>query len=298
MSYAIGIDLGGTNIKVAVSSAEGDILSHSSHETGDDSTRSWANTIKEMIGQVESGRNERPTWIGIAAPGLAAEDGLSIANMQGRLQGLEGLNWTNFLKADKAVPVLNDAHAALLGEAWKGAARNYRYAVLLTLGTGVGGAILADGRLFKGCIGRAGHLGHISLNPDGPLDIVSTPGSLEDTIGNSTVKIRSNGRFTSTRQLVDAHLKGDQDATETWMRSLRSLAAGLTSIINAIDPEVIILGGGIAQAGPALFGPLSELMKRIEWKPKGHEVKIIPAALGDLAGPLGAIYNAMNLTAR
>ncbi|HEY6122245.1 MAG TPA: ROK family protein, partial [Pyrinomonadaceae bacterium] len=192
---------------------------------------------------------------------------------------------------------LNDAHAALLGEAWKGAARNYRYAVLLTLGTGVGGAILADGRLFKGCIGRAGHLGHISLNPDGPLDIVSTPGSLEDTIGNSTVKTRSNGRFTSTRQLVEAHLKGDQDATETWMRSLRSLAAGLTSIINAIDPEVIILGGGIAQAGPALFGPLSELMKRIEWKPKGHEVKIIPAALGDLAGPLGAIYNAMN-TAR
>ena len=134
--------------------------------------------------------------------------------------------------------------------------------------------------MFKGCIGRAGHLGHISLNPDGPLDIVGTPGSLEDTIGNSTVKTRSNGRFTSTRQLVDAHLKGDKDATEVWMRSLRSLAAGLTSIINAIDPEVIILGGGIAQAGPALFEPVSGFMNRIEWKPKGHEVKIIPAALG------------------
>jgi glucokinase len=295
MSYAIGIDLGGTNIKLAVSSAEGEILSHSSHETADDPTRQWANTIKEMIGQIESSRGERASWIGIAAPGLAAEDGLSIANMQGRLQGLEGLNWTDFLKAAQAVPVLNDAHAALLGEAWKGAARGHRFAVLLTLGTGVGGAILADGRLFKGCIGRAGHLGHISLNPDGPLDIVSTPGSLEDTIGNSTIKIRSNGRFTSTRQLVDAHLQGDREATEIWLRSLRSLAAGLTSIINAIDPEIIILGGGIAQAGPALFDPLSDFMRRIEWRPKGHEVKIIPAALGDLAGPLGAIYNAMHL---
>ena len=297
MSYAIGIDLGGTNIKLAVTSAEGEILSHSSHETADDPTRSWANTIKEMIGQIESSLGERASWIGIAAPGLAAEDGLSIANMQGRLQGLEGLNWTDFLQASQAVPVLNDAHAALLGEAWKGAARGHRFAVLLTLGTGVGGAILADGRLFKGCIGRAGHLGHISLNPDGPLDIVSTPGSLEDTIGNSTLKNRSNGRFTSTRQLVDAHLKGDREATEIWLRSLRSLAAGLTSIINAIDPEIIILGGGIAQAGPALFDPLSDFMKRIEWKPKGHEVKIIPAALGDLAGPLGDIYNAMHMAA-
>jgi glucokinase len=208
------------------------------------------------------------------------------------LQGLEGLNWTDFLHASQVVPVLNDAHAALLGETWKGAARSYRYAVLLTLGTGVGGAILADGRLFKGCIGRAGHLGHISLNPDGPPDIVGTPGSLEDTIGNSSLKIRSKGRFTSTRELVEAHLKGDSGATEIWLRSVHNLAAGLTSIINAIDPEVIILGGGIAQAGPALFDPLADFMKRIEWKPKGHEVKIIPADLGDLAGPLGAIYNA------
>jgi glucokinase len=295
MNYAIGIDLGGTNIKVAVSSADGEILSHLSHETADDSTSRWANNIKEMIGQIQSSRGEKAAWIGVAAPGLAAEDGLSISNMQGRLHGLEGLNWTDFLQASKPVPVLNDAHAALLGEAWKGAARSYRYAVLLTLGTGVGGAIIADGRLFKGCIGRAGHLGHISLNPDGPPDIVGTPGSLEDTIGNSSLKIRSNGRFVSTGQLVEAHLKGDTGATEIWLRSVHNLAAGLTSIINAIDPEVIILGGGIAQAGPALFDPLSKFMKRIEWKPKGHEVKIIPAALGDLAGPLGAIYNAMKL---
>jgi len=294
MNYAIGIDLGGTNIKAAVASADGEILSHLSHETADDSTSRWANNIKEMIGQIERSMGQEPTWIGIAAPGLAAEDGLSIANMQGRLQGLQGLNWTDFLHASQPVPVLNDAHAALLGEAWKGAARNYSYAVLLTLGTGVGGAILAEGRLFKGCIGRAGHLGHISLNPDGPPDIVGTPGSLEDAIGNSSLEIRSKGRFTSTHQLVEAHLEGDTDATTIWLRSVHSLAAGLTSIINAVDPEVIILGGGIAQAGRALFDPLSDFMKRMEWRPKGHEVKIIPAALGYLAGPLVAIYNALN----
>src|SRR5438034_6526894 len=128
MNYAIGIDLGGTNIKVAVSSDDGEVLSHLSHETADDTTHAWANTIKEIVGQIERGRGERPSCIGIAAPGLAAEDGLSIANMQGRLQGLEGLNWTDFLQVSQPVPVLNDAHAALLGEAWKGAARSYRYA--------------------------------------------------------------------------------------------------------------------------------------------------------------------------
>jgi len=294
MDYAIGVDLGGTNIKVAVTSCDGEILSHLTHQTADDSTSRWANTIKEIIAEIEGSRGGRAAWIGVASPGLAADDGLSVANMQGRLQGLQGLRWTDFLQSSRPVPVLNDAHAALLGEAWKGAARNYRYAVLLTLGTGVGGAILADGRLFKGCIGRAGHLGHISLNPDGPLDIVGTPGSLEDMIGNSTIKRRSNGRYSSTRALVEAHVKGDKDATQIWLRSVQALAAGLTSIINAIDPEVIILGGGIAQAGAALFEPLSSFMKRIEWKPMGHEVHIIPAALGDMAGPLGAVYNAMN----
>src|SRR6266853_4822840 len=159
----------------------------------------------------------------------------------------------------------------------------YRHAVLLTLGTGVGGALLAEGRLFKGHIGRAGHVGHISLNPDGPPDIVGTPGSLEQTIGNSTLPVRSRGRFSSTRQLVEAHLKGDAEATDVWLRSLYNLAAGITSIINALDPEVIILGGGIALAGPALFEPLARFVERVEWRPQGQSVRIIPAALGDLA---------------
>ena len=215
----------------------------------------------------------------------------------GKLQGLEGLNWTDALQTSHPVPVLNDAHAALLGEAWTGAAVGYLNAVLLTLGTGVGGAFLAEGRLFKGHIGRAGHLGHLSLNPDGPPDIVGTPGSLEQTIGNSTVAERSDGRFTSTHQLVEAHLDGDEQATEVWLRSMYNLAAGITSIINALDPEVIIIGGGIAQAGSALFDPLERFLEKIEWRPQGQRVRIIPAALGDLAGTLGAVHYAMSWAA-
>jgi len=290
----MGVDLGGTNIKVAVVSEDGQILQQSTGETADDATGSWAETIRQKIRDLENEKSEPARWIGLAAPGLAARDGLSIGTMQGRLEGLQGLNWTNFLQTTRPVPVLNDAHAALLGEAWKGAAVGYRDAVLLTLGTGVGGAILANGRLYKGHIGRAGHLGHICLDPDGPSDIVGTPGSLEEMIGNCTLPDRSNGRFVLTRQLVEAHLAGDQQATELWLRSVYNLAAGLTSIINAIDPEVIILGGGIAQAGPALFEPLARFIEKIEWRPQGQRVKIIPAKLGNLAGTLGAAYYALH----
>ena len=294
MRYGIGIDLGGTNIKIVAVSEEGQILERSTCETQTDSPVSWVETIRQRIKETENDQAASAHWIGLAAPGLAARDNLSIASMPGKLPGLEGLNWTDALQTSHPVPVLNDAHAALLGEAWVGAAEGYLNAVLLTLGTGVGGAFLAEGRLFKGHIGRAGHLGHLSLNPDGPPDIVGTPGSLELAIGNSTLAERSAGRFTSTRQLVEAHLNGDQKATEVWLRSMQNLAAGLTSIINALDPEAIILGGGIAEAGPALFDPLERFLEKIEWRPLGQRVRIIPAALGDLAGTLGAVHYAMS----
>jgi glucokinase len=294
MRYGIGVDLGGTNIKIVAASEAGQILESSTCETKADSPASWVETIKEKIKAIENGQAESASWIGLAAPGLAARDHLSIANMPGKLRGLEGLNWTDALKASHQVPVLNDAHAALLGEAWVGAAVGYRNAALITIGTGVGGALLVEGRLFLGHVGRAGHLGHLSLNPDGPPDIVGTPGSLEQTIGNSTLASRSAGRFTSTRQLVAAHVNGDEQATEIWLRSVYNLAAGITSIINMFDPEIIIIGGGIAQAGSALFDPLEGFLEKIEWRPQGHRVRIVPAALGDLAGTLGAAHYAMD----
>ena len=293
MSYAIGVDLGGTNIKIAVVSTDGQVLDHSTCQTADDGAGSWAETIKQRIEVIAEHHDEAPCHIGIAAPGLAARDGLSIANMHGRLEGLEGLLWVDYLKTSASVRVLNDAHAALLGEAWQGAASGFRNVVLLTLGTGVGGAVLSDGRLLKGHLGRAGHLGHISLNPDGLPDIVGTPGSLEQMIGNCTLRDRSGGRFTSTRELVDAHLAGDAHATDVWVRSVYQLSIALVSIINALDPEVIILGGGIANAGSALFEPLANFMERFEWRPFGNRVPVIPALLSDQAGALGAAYYAM-----
>jgi glucokinase len=291
MSYSIGIDLGGTNIKIVVISNDGHLLDYLTCDTAD-AHGAWAQTIKENIGLVQKQRGQ-PCHIGLAAPGLAAKDSRSIAYMQGRLEGLQGLVWQDFLESPAPVVVLNDAHAALLGEVWRGAAKGYGNAILLTLGTGVGGAVLVDGRLIKGQIGRAGHLGHVTVNSDGHPDIVNTPGSLEQMIGNYNVSERSGGRFTSTRLLVEAHLRGDVAATTIWLRSVFHLAAAIASFINAFDPEIVIIGGGIAQAGPALFDPLRKELDRFEWRPLGHTVQVIPAALGEKAGAIGAAYHAI-----
>jgi len=292
MSYSIGIDLGGTNIKIVVISNDGHVLDYLTCDTAD-AEGSWAQTIKEHVDQIQNQRGQSPCHIGLAAPGLAAKDSRSIAYMQGRLQGLQGFVWQDFLKCSSPVVVLNDAHAALLGEVWQGAAKGYRNVILLTLGTGVGGAVLVEGRLIKGQIGRAGHLGHVTVNSDGDPDIVNTPGSLEQMIGNYNVSERSAGRFNSTRKLVEAHLHGDSEATRIWLRSIFHLAAAIASFINAFDPEIVIIGGGIAQAGPALFDPLRQQLDRLEWRPMGHQVEVIPAALGEKAGAIGAAYHAI-----
>lgn len=277
---------------MVVLSPDGELLDYITSDT-DDSGGTWAETIKLNLRKIQTQRGQPPCHIGIASPGLAAKDGRSIAHMQGRLKGIEGFVWTDFLESSQPVLVLNDAHAALLGELWQGAARGYTDAILLTLGTGVGGALLVDGHLVKGHIGRAGHLGHISINSDGAPDIVGTPGSLEEMIGNYNIAERSGGRFTSTRGLVEAHLKGDGNATQIWLRSVFHLAAAIASFINAFDPEIVVVGGGIAQAGPALFDPLAEYLDRFEWRPMGAEVLIKEAALGERAGAIGAAYNAM-----
>jgi len=294
MEFAIGIDLGATNIKLIAVTEDGTVLERRSDPTQDTAEMRWAEHIKQMISAVEARLGAPAKWIGLAAPGLAACDHHRIAFMPGRLQGLENLDWTNFLQRSNPVTVLNDAHAALYGEHWLGAAAGFENAILLTLGTGVGGAILSRGELLTGTIGRAGHLGHICLDTNAPKDIVNTPGSIEMLIGDCTIRERSRGLFDSTKQLVGAHLAGNQVATAIWMNSIYALSCAIVSLVNVLDPEAVIIGGGMSSAGEALFSPLQKFLDEVEWRPGGHRVKILPAQLGDWAGAFGAARFAMH----
>lgn len=297
MNFAIGIDLGGTNIKAAlVDTQSAKTLATLSKPTRDGEfegdTPRFALTVREIVHEFEAQADQKLA-VGLSAPGLANPNGQCIDWMPGRMHGLEQFNWSAFLERDCCV--LNDAHAALLGEVWAGAAKNTQHAFMLTLGTGVGGAIWSGGRLMKGKIGRAGHLGHISVDSNAPCDDFNTPGSLEDAIGNQTIAQRGEGRYATTHALLDAYAAGDEHARKVWLTSVRHLAAAIASLINVLDPEVVIIGGGIAVgAKDRLFCPLQQMLDGFEWRPGGHQARIVPAELGDSAGCLGAAFNLLN----
>jgi glucokinase len=296
MSWSIGIDVGGTAIKAVAAKADGTILNRISLPTNDgaDSITEWTKNTRQIVADFEKEAGSSVPSIGISSPGLAAADQRCIAYLPGKLEGLQGFDWTNALERESLIPVLNDAHAALLGEAWIGAAKGKQNVVLLTLGTGVGGAITSGGRLLKGVIGRAGHLGHVCLDIDGPPSITGMPGAIEVMIGNCTIQKRSNGRFSSTRDLVDAHEANDPDATKIWLRSIRALGCAIASYINIIDPEVVVLTGGISIVGTTLMDPLNSVLDEVEWRPGGHQVPIIFGELDMWAGAVGAAYAALN----
>jgi glucokinase len=125
---------------------------------------------------------------------------------------------------------------------------------------------------------------------------VGTPGTLEDAIGDCTVAARSGGRYSTTAQLVQAYREGDAEAAGVWLRSVKALAAGIASMVNVLDPEIVILGGGIVKAGDGLLGPLQEWLDEFEWRPTTESrVRIVSAALGEMAGAWGAAANALRI---
>jgi glucokinase len=296
---ALGIDLGGTRVKFAwFDTGSGSLRGTDVFPTADcldgDGVPRFACDILSRISAIERELGTSFSAIGIAAPGLVAPNRRMIVSMPGRLAGLVGLDWTALLGRADLVPVLNDGHAALMGEVWQGAAKDRRDVVLLTLGTGVGGAILSNGALLQGTSGRAGHIGHISLDPDGAADIVGTPGSLEDAIGECSIAKRTDGRFHCTKDLLAAVYSGETAAKQFWDKSIQALAAAIVSFINTLDPEIIVIGGGVAQAGDALFAPLRERVAAMEWKPVGRSVPIMPTSLGELGGTSGAAFAALS----
>jgi glucokinase len=158
----------------------------------------------------------------------------------------------------------------------------------------VGGAILTDGKLWRGALGRAGHFGHVSIDTTPSQSIAGTPGALELAIGNCSIGERSGGRFETTLALMEAHRSGDAEATAIWETSVRALGRAVVGFINILDPEAVIIGGGIARAADDLFGLLASELEKFEWRPHGHRVQILPAALGEWAGALGAAKFALD----
>ena len=290
--FTIGIDLGGTRIKGVAIDAEGNVLHQTYTLTNDGEGETWKAAIAKTVNELKQKLNIAEVSVGISAPGLPNKENSTIAFMPGRLEGLENFVWKDYLKCPAYV--LNDGVAALVAEAKTGAAKGSTNAIMVTLGTGVGGALLINKQPYQGSFNKAGHIGHTVIDSNGDADVTNMPGSLEECIGNCTIEKRSKGKFTSTQELLDAYRKGDETAKQVWLTSVKKLAIGLASASNFISPDTIVIGGGIAEANDDLFIPLNKWFDEFEWQPGGIRPKIVKAIQGDLAGAIGAACFAMS----
>lgn len=289
---AIGIDLGGTRIKGVLIDEEGILLHEAMLDTKEENQQ-WKADVKNIYEELVS-KSTHSLAVGLSAPGIPNKTNTAIEFLPDRLQGIEKFIWKEHLSAPTWV--MNDAIAALSAEAAFGSAKDVDHAVLITIGTGVGGAILIDKKIYQGAFQKAGHIGHLSVDMEGDPDICGMPGSLEEAIGNYSIAKRSNGKFGDTLEVLKAIEKNDRDAQKIWEKSIKALAVSIASLSNILSPEKVILAGGITKAGNNLMEPLLNYMDQFEWRAGGNQLKIELATFSDKAGAIGAAAYALSKT--
>ncbi|MFG3818904.1 ROK family protein [Limnothrix redekei] len=281
----IGVDLGGTAIKLGRYTATGDCLASLVIDTPQPATpTAVTEAIAAAIQQLDPDREA--IAIGIGTPGPADAAG-RIARVAINLEGWRDVPLADWMEAatGRSTILANDANCAGLGEAWLGAGRQFQDLLVLTLGTGVGGAVILGGELFTGRTGAAGELGLITLNPDGPPCNSGNQGSLEQYTSVQAVRRRTG---LEPHEVAAKAAAGDLEAIAFWAAYGRDLGAGLASLIYIFTPEAVVIGGGIS-AGAQWFFPAMEAEVNRRVLPSSREgLQIVVAELGNQAGMAGA----------
>lgn len=281
----IGIDLGGTAIKLGRFLKDGTCLNSTSIPTPQPATpTAVVDAIVEAINSFST--TKAPLAIGIGTPGPADASG-RIARVAINLTDWHDVPLADWLEAKTGYPTIlaNDANCAGLGEAWLGAGRQFHHLILLTLGTGVGGAIILDGKLFTGHQGAAAELGLITLNPDGPVCNSGNQGSLEQYASVQAIRRRTGKE---PAELGEMAQNGDKYALEFWESYGRDLGIGLASLIYVLTPEAIVIGGGVSASAEFFFpAAMAEIERRVLASSRAG-LQLLVAHLGNNAGMVGA----------
>ncbi len=309
--YVLAGDLGGTNLRVATVSTSGAVLRHISEPTP---RTGAAADIIDAIGRVaeaciaEGGKHERPLSFGLALAALVSfKNGRPLSSPN--LPELDDLHLADVLSERLRLKVVleNDATAAAIGEHWLGSSKGIDNSVFVTLGTGVGGGLILDGRVYRGVDGTAGEIGHICVEPDGLPCGCGSHGCVEQYSSataivriarelmrhDSTSPLAKCKRFTS-EDVYDAAAAGDPVSLETFRLMGRYLGIALAGLVNVLNPELIVIGGGAAGGWEFFIEPLrSEILARAFPHP-AMRVRLAPASLGDAAGILGAARVALD----
>ena len=314
--YIIGVDLGGTDIVAGAMPEDGsrEIALRSEPTRADQGADAVVDRIARMIDTVlaetiaETGaKRDDFAGVGIGSPGpLDRERGIVIVT--------PNLGWRNFPLRDEVsnrvglpASLDNDANCATLGEWWCGAAKGARHVIGMTIGTGIGGGLIVDGRLFHGASDVAGEIGHTTIDSTGRRCKCGNYGCLEAYASGPAIAERArealaggepsillrlvdNDLTRITAQLVyDAAKKDDDVARQVVRETANFLGAGVANLLNIFNPDVVVIAGGVTQAGEPLFEPLRAEVRRRAFRPAVEACRILPGTLKGSAGVVGAV---------
>lgn len=308
----IGVDLGATNVRVAVVDRTGGIRAELRDHTGEDGSE----VVPTTTALVRKLRDEFPgvSAIGVGAAGLVDRDG--DVQYAPNIPAFRRTPLREALQRAIGLPVVvdNDANAAAWGEIVHGAAHGALYALMVTLGSGIGGGIIARGRIIRGAHGFAAEIGHFQIDPDGPMCACGERGHWEAfASGHALGRMGRAWAAAGRAPGVVARAGGDPDAVtgvhvgdsaqagEPDGRALLDeyaelVAVGLAGLANILDPERIVISGGLVELGDTLLRPVREAFeRRIEGAEYRPRIDIVPAALGEHAGVIGAAARARDL---
>jgi glucokinase len=309
-----GLDLGGTTIGGVLGDADGNIVAEASIPTESyDGPIAVLHRMADLVLQLSAKANAPVAGVGIGCPGLVdVQRGITrfFPNLPTQWRDVPAAEVLN-QRLNCPVSLLNDVRTATLGELVFGHGREVQTLAFFSLGTGVGGGLVIDGRLRLGPLGAAGELGHQTIVPNGPLCGCGNRGCLEALASGPAITaegtrlmlagqapelhriVNGNPEHVTTRTIAEAARAGDTGAQEAITRAVEYLGIGIANIVTCIHPQLIVLGGGVAEMGDLLLGPLRKILpQRVGMFPP-TDVRIEQSALGVRAGALGAIALAL-----
>ena len=294
--YIIGIDLGGTNLKIALLSVRYKILHK--HVL---STRTFTTKALLIKAIVDSIREVTHQWglrkqdiigVGLGLPG-PVDTASGVVHFFPNIPGWKDVRLRSILRQRTGLPVFldNDANLMCLAEYAAGAARGVRNAICMTLGTGVGAGIIIEGKLYRGSSYAAGEIGHFPLNERGPRCNCGGIACLERYVGNSRILRQAHkafGRKVSLEYVSALAAKGNSRAKGIWRDAGSHLGVAIAGAVNLLNPDVVVVGGGVANAGDVLFNEMKKVVCRRAMSVQTRHLRICKAQLGSGAGVVGA----------
>jgi glucokinase len=295
----IGVDLGGTNLRTALLSSDGEV--HDKRKESTNASDGWKKVVARLVeaiaSQQESAAQRGLTVaaVGVGAPGVIKID-TGIVVKSPNFPDWNNLPLKDELEKAVRVPVVieNDANAAALGEQWRGAGRDVSSMILLTLGTGVGGGIVLNNKIWQGADGMAGEIGHMTLIPDGRRCGCGNTGCLEmyasarGIVQSYQEAVAPASPCITSAEVYQAARSGDATARRVMKDMGRMLGIGIANLINIFNPEMIVIGGGVRDAWPLFIDATREEIRKRAFEAPAERTAIMPSLLGDDAGMVGA----------